>query len=596
MGPEKILRLPASKVPTNGCVFPGFFVKRGGTFSSQGSKLLWRRQRRQANVDICVGFCSGSRIGGHRRPKYYSELTRFDRRRMVSSPMPYDCRHGFKCGDFAVEPLKGCVTGRDRQSRHLPPKAMEVLVCLATEAKETLTRQELLDKVWGERCVSDEVLTHAITELRHALDDNPSSPEYIETIPKRGYRLLKSPLPYNEPGQRHLGNYLGPEMRERMSHTSDAPRRNPITLVSFLVGMLVTLAVAFDLPRLNEDVILSTRSDIPSYTPGQEGSTTQAGNASSQPTITERLLQAQSLERRVTHANSRQEELLLEQVVSEEPDNASAWSLLGRTYYLQTRLFHSRSAEEGSELARHAIQRALAINSNYGPAYADLAWVNMTFDFDFEKAFQHLRTAQQLSPTDPHVLQIAARMEIAHDHLGHAIDLLERSASIDRYSCMAYLSLGEAYYFANRLDEAEKSLEESLLLNPSVVRARYLLGLVRLAKDSTQSALAMMEQEPDEELRMIGIAIVRYAMDERQASDEAIDSLPRSPNGPTAYHMATLYGFRGQNDEALDWLELAYEQRNGELPNLLVDPLLAGLRSEPRWNRLVEKLGLPHQI
>ena len=105
-----------------------------------------------------------------------------------------------------------------------------------------------------------------------------------------------------------------------------------------------------------------------------------------------------------------------------------------------------------------------------------------------------------------------------------------------------------------------------------------------------------MEQELDEELRIVGIAIVRYALDERQASDEAIDILINLPNGPTAYHMATLYEFRGQHDEALEWLELAYEQRDDELLNLLVDPLLIGLRSESRWSRLIEKLGLPYQI
>jgi DNA-binding winged helix-turn-helix (wHTH) protein len=298
------------------------------------------------------------------------------------------------------------VTGPDRQPRHLAPKAMEVLICLAAAAKETLTREELLDRVWGERCVSDEVLTHAITELRHALSDDPSNPTYIETIPKRGYRLLKSPLSYNEPGQRHLGHYSGPEIPEGPSHGSHALWRNPIILVSFVVGTLVILAVVFSLPRLQEDVILSTRSEIPSYTSAPANSTTEAGQAQSRTTLTERLLKADSLHRRVTPENIRQEELLLEEVVSTDSQNAVAWSLLGRIYYLQTRLFHSRPVAEGSELARHAIQRALTINSQYGPAHADLAWVNMTFDFDFEEAFQHLRKAQNLSPMDPHVLEI----------------------------------------------------------------------------------------------------------------------------------------------------------------------------------------------
>jgi hypothetical protein len=232
---------------------------------------------------------------------------------------------------------------------------MEVLICLAAEAKETLTREELLDRVWGERCVSDEVLTHAITELRHALGDDPSNPTYIETIPKRGYRLLKSPLPYNEPGQRPLGHSLGPEIREGTSHGSHALWRNPAVLVSFVVGILAILAVVFSLPRLQEDAILSASSEIPSSTSSPANSTTEAGQARSQSTLTERLLKAESLQRRVTSENIRQEELLLVEVLSMDSQNAAAWSQLGRIYYLQTRLFHSRPVVEGSELARHAI-------------------------------------------------------------------------------------------------------------------------------------------------------------------------------------------------------------------------------------------------
>ena len=72
--------------------------------------------------------------------------------------MSVDLTHGFRFGAFVVEPLKGCVIGDDQQLRHLPPKAMAVLVSLAEVAPQPLARESLIDKVWGERCVSDEVL------------------------------------------------------------------------------------------------------------------------------------------------------------------------------------------------------------------------------------------------------------------------------------------------------------------------------------------------------------------------------------------------------------------------------------------------------
>jgi tetratricopeptide (TPR) repeat protein len=443
---------------------------------------------------------------------------------------------------------------------------MEVLVCLAGAAPETLTRQELLDKVWGERFVSDEVLTHAITELRHALGDAPNNPAYIETIPKRGYRLLKRPLPFEGPGADNAGNGRNRKMPEETARGGGTIRRNPGIALFILVGMVVILAAVLDLP--------SADKEVSSHTPRLGDSRAEPGQASNRTTISERLLQAESLEGRVTPDSSRQAELLLEQILSKEPNNAVAWSLLGRIYYRQTKIFRSRPAQEGLYLARQAIQRAL----------------------DFDEANRHLRQAQYLSPADPYVLQVAARMEMTHAHVGHAIDLLEQSVSIDWNSCAAYADLGQAYYFANRLDDAENALNKSLMLSPDVVRSRYLLGLVRLARESMRPALVMMTEERDEGLRMSGIAILRYALNENQASDEAVDSLSRSSDGPSAYHMATVYAFRGQHDEALDWLELAYDHRDEEILNLLVDPALVGLRSEARWSRLVEKLDLPHRI
>ncbi|MCZ6561197.1 MAG: winged helix-turn-helix domain-containing protein, partial [Gammaproteobacteria bacterium] len=97
--------------------------------------------------------------------------------------------HGFYLGDVLVEPLKGCVTGQG-PTRHLPSKASEVLLHLASRSGELHTRQELLDSVWGEGHGSDEALGHAISELRHALDDHPDDPKYIQTVPTRGYRLV----------------------------------------------------------------------------------------------------------------------------------------------------------------------------------------------------------------------------------------------------------------------------------------------------------------------------------------------------------------------------------------------------------------------
>jgi len=103
-----------------------------------------------------------------------------------------DLLQGFYLGDLLVEPLKGLVTGR-AGSQHLPPKAVEVLLCLAATPGELVTRELLLDEVWGKDHGSQEALSHAISEIRHAFDDHPDDPHFVQTMPKRGYRLVVKP-------------------------------------------------------------------------------------------------------------------------------------------------------------------------------------------------------------------------------------------------------------------------------------------------------------------------------------------------------------------------------------------------------------------
>jgi len=98
----------------------------------------------------------------------------------------------FAFGDWCVYPLDGAIRRGDR-AVHIEPKVMEVLVLLAEGADRVVLRRDLLERVWGVYAtVSDESLTRCISVLRKALGDSARSPEYILTIPKRGYRLLQS--------------------------------------------------------------------------------------------------------------------------------------------------------------------------------------------------------------------------------------------------------------------------------------------------------------------------------------------------------------------------------------------------------------------
>ena len=95
----------------------------------------------------------------------------------------------FFLGDRLVEPALNRISHGEK-SAQIEPRIMHVLTCLAGRADKVVSRAELLDTVWTTVLVNEEALTHAISQLRKVLDDDPRSPRFIQTIHKAGYRLI----------------------------------------------------------------------------------------------------------------------------------------------------------------------------------------------------------------------------------------------------------------------------------------------------------------------------------------------------------------------------------------------------------------------
>ena len=95
----------------------------------------------------------------------------------------------FRVGDWVAEPMVNQLT-RGETVRRVEPKVMEVLACMAAVPGETVTKDEFMAEVWTGTVVTDDVLARCISELRKALGDKARSPSYVETIRKRGYRLI----------------------------------------------------------------------------------------------------------------------------------------------------------------------------------------------------------------------------------------------------------------------------------------------------------------------------------------------------------------------------------------------------------------------
>ena len=131
----------------------------------------------------------------------------------------------FRLGDWRVEPAANLLTGGDDEVR-LELKVMEVLSCLAAHAGEVVSKRDLIDEVWQTEFIAENTLTSAIAEIRRALGDDARDPTYIQTIPKRGYRLLAE-VEWEQPRSVVAGSIVGAAARPAFldDENIEAPER-----------------------------------------------------------------------------------------------------------------------------------------------------------------------------------------------------------------------------------------------------------------------------------------------------------------------------------------------------------------------------------
>jgi len=146
----------------------------------------------------------------------------------------------FQIGEWTIDPNLGRILLGEQEVR-LEPKAMEVLVYLAEHAGEAVTRRELEENVWSETVVSYEALTVTINKIRAAFHDNSRKPEFIETLSKKGYRLIApvSRLKQIPEDELHIESGTSQDTRSKNRFSRPMTILVGILLVTGLVGYFV---------------------------------------------------------------------------------------------------------------------------------------------------------------------------------------------------------------------------------------------------------------------------------------------------------------------------------------------------------------------
>ncbi len=160
----------------------------------------------------------------------------------------------FRVGTWLVQPNLNTVSCNGTTAR-LEPKVMGVLLCLASQPGDPVPKEVILKTVWPDTFVTEDVLTRSISELRRVFDDDARAPQFIETIPKRGYRLVTAV----DRGAAGLASHV----TTPIERTSSALRRNRRIGIAISVTAAAVLSIALLSAKTSRMAWLSGGADLP---------------------------------------------------------------------------------------------------------------------------------------------------------------------------------------------------------------------------------------------------------------------------------------------------------------------------------------------
>jgi TolB-like protein len=265
-------------------------------------------------------------------------------------------------------------------------------------------------------------------------------------------------------------------------------------------------------------------------------------------------------------------------------ERAEAWTLLGDLTGQRPTAYPK---------ARSDAEKAVAIAPALAEARAALGWVRCFVDWKFADGLTELKRAKELSPANPTANDLLARIIVYLGRFEEAERQARQAVELDPLSTVTQGNLARVLFCAGKLDEADAAARKAAELQPTGASNHRWQVLIAAQRGDGEAALREAQLEPDEGFRRFELAVAQYVVGDRQAADAALADLIAKAREGFAYQIAEVYAVRGEKDKAFEWLQVAFDDRDAGMLGLLVDPLLRGLRDDPRYKNLLAKLGLP---
>ncbi|HET9366748.1 MAG TPA: hypothetical protein VFO22_01675 [Candidatus Udaeobacter sp.] len=266
-------------------------------------------------------------------------------------------------------------------------------------------------------------------------------------------------------------------------------------------------------------------------------------------------------------------------------ERAEAWTFIGD--------LNPEHKKEAWAAAKRDAEKAVAVGPNLAEAHAALGWVRFFSEWKFAEGLAELKRATELAPANATANDLLARVLIYVNQIAEAEKLARQAIEVDPLAYLARGNLARILLAEGKLEEADAEARKSAELQPAGAGSHRWQVVVAVLRGDGEEALREAQLEPNEGYHRFELALAYYARGDRAAADTALADMVANDRNLLAYQIAEVYAWRGETDRAFEWLQISYDNHDTGLLSLLIDPLMRGLRSDPRYKSMVEKVGLP---
>jgi TolB-like protein/tetratricopeptide (TPR) repeat protein len=316
----------------------------------------------------------------------------------------------------------------------------------------------------------------------------------------------------------------------------------------------------------------------------------------SEPEAYSQYLQGRRFQGKDTAKTSRLAAAAFQRALELDPNYAPAWAGLSTAIFFGWGNVGDSPADLEASKARAeaAAERAVELAPELAEAYTARAFMRVNIRQDWAGARADMDRALALNPGDPEVMWRFARWVLGPTgRFEEGIALARRASQLDPGYYAPWSTLAALYLAQERLELSRSASLRSLELWPEQDTAATYLASAELMDHKPEAAIAAARKSVEKVFHRQFEAVGYHDLGRARESQAALDAMIARNSADAPFQIAGVYAWRGETDKAFEWLDRAVAAHDGGLSEIRLEPLMRGLRRDPRYRALEKKIGLP---